>query len=112
MTRANESGAYLGGISTMLIQSDVCPACGKEHTARRAGLLGGKGECPLVVFGTLPALTSAADFDDGPSLTPTELSLSIREIPIPVSAPAPAPARRSSALSVPWPMPSHLEDYL
>ena len=91
----------------MLIQSDVCPACGKEHASRRGLLGGGKGECPLVVFGTFPALTSPSDFEDRVPMMPLELPTPMREVPTSVSI-----TRRPGALSVPWPMPSNLEDYL
>jgi hypothetical protein len=111
MTRANESGAYLGGISTMLIQSDVCAACGKVHASRRLGILGGpKGECPLIVFGTLPALTSRTDFEEARSFAAPQLPardlISLRPA-IPAT-----PARKGGGLTVPWPMPTHVEEYL
>ncbi len=34
MTRKNPESRKLGGIGTMLIQSEVCPACGKVHESR------------------------------------------------------------------------------
>lgn len=111
MTRATESGAYLGGISTMLAQSEGCTACGKVHATRRLGLLGGaKGECPLIVFGTLPALTSRVDFEEARSFAapaaPARDMISLRP-----ALPA-VPARKGAGLTVPWPMPSHVEEYL
>jgi hypothetical protein len=116
MAREAASGAYVGGISAMLAQSDVCASCGRVHPGRAFGLLGAKSECPTVVFGAIPAMTASIDADDLiPS--PPYGSLSRRptsglgEAP-PLPLPIPVPPRKSSGLTVPWPMPSHLEDYL
>jgi hypothetical protein len=116
MAREAESGAYVGGISTMLAQSDVCASCGRIHPGRAFGLLGAKSECPTVVFGSLPALTGSIDADDLiPSSpyagSPRRSPLHLLDAP-PLPLPVPAPARKSHGLTVPWPMPSHLEDYL
>src|ERR1700688_2105854 len=99
MTRMG-SGAYLGGISTMLAQNDVCPSCGQVHEESRFSLrLGQARGCPMVVFGYLPTLTGA--------------NRDTEEMSIPsLIEPAPSVGRRGSVLTVPWPMPSQLEDYL
>ncbi len=114
MARSAESGAYLGGISTMLAQVDVCPSCGRIHPDSRLGsLLPKSHECPLVVFGSMPTLTD-----------PQSESISLRPISVevvggstePMMPPLPQPGghsqRKPTGLSIPWPMPSHLEDYL
>ena len=99
----------------MLIQSDVCPACGKVHAGRRFGFLGAtKNDCPLVVTGSLPSMTRAADLDDPSGLgqpheSPRPHFDSARNEPPLPSSPM---ARKGSVLTVPWPMPSNLEDYL
>ena len=99
----------------MLAQSEVCAGCGKVHAGRRFGFLGAtQGECPLVVFGSLPSLTSPSDFEDSSSDDPMPEFSSLRidytrpEPPLP----SPIAPRKTSMLTVPWPMPSHLEDYL
>jgi hypothetical protein len=110
MTRATEGGTYLGGISTMLIQTDVCPSCGGTHGTKRLGFpLRGNHACPAIVFGSLPILTeqgidTPAEFD-GSELS--ELGAGV----YPGGLPSPRPTeRRSSAMSVPWPMPQ--EEFL
>ena len=113
MTRAAESGGYVGGISTMLAQSDVCSACGKVHPGRRFGLLGAKSECPAVVFGSMPVLTGSIEVDELLPISPYgEARPRPERIRTDPPLPAPLPPRKSSALTVPWPMPSYLEDYL
>ena len=116
MTRAAESGAYLGGIGTMLTQSEVCPSCGRVHAGRRFGFLGStKGECPVVVFGSFPVLAEGSeDFEDPipqpyPERASTRAGLTAEPAP---PLPAPTFVRKASGMNVPWPMPSHLEDYL
>jgi hypothetical protein len=58
MTRADESGAYLGGIGTMLTNNEVCTACGQVHEKRQFTFRhNGNRECPDVVMGSFPVLT-------------------------------------------------------
>jgi hypothetical protein len=113
MARGAENQAYLGGISMMLIQSDVCSACGNVHHSRAMGLVSAsRNACPLAVVGNRPVLTSPADF--GGSSTPPlpQLPFPARDmIPLP-RLPSPASTRKASTLNVPWPMPSHVEEYL
>ena len=101
----------------MLTQSEVCPSCGRVHAGRRFGFLGTtRGECPLVVFGSFPTLAQ----EDGeltsiaepfPERTPVRApAVTAAEAAPPL--PTPTFARRASGMNVPWPMPSHLEDYL
>ena len=115
MSRTTESGAYLGGIGTMLTQSEVCPACGRVHTGRRFGFLGStKGECPLVIVGSLPTVAHAAAAEPdlpAPFPEPARVRVPIEAVSAP-PLPTPPAARKPSGMNVPWPMPSHLEDYL
>ncbi len=113
MTRATESGAYLGGIGTMLTQSDVCPACGRVHADARSILrTGARRECPLVVFGTLPTLARLTDLDL-PSETPSSAALDLEaETDVPAAPRPQLPPKKGPGLTIPWPMPSHLEDFL
>jgi hypothetical protein len=111
MTRAGESGSYLGGISTMLMQTDVCPSCGGTHTSRRLPFSHrSDNDCPAVVFGSLPIVT-----DDGSSEVAdyaseaSELGVGVYPGGLPVPRPM---GRRASAMSVPWPMPGQPEDSL
>jgi hypothetical protein len=112
MTHGTGSGAYLGGISTMLAQSDVCASCGRIHPGRRFGLLGAKSECPAVVHGSMPVLTGSIRADELiPSPPYGEARPRSERLRADPPFPGPIAPRRSSALTVPWPMPSHLEDY-
>ncbi len=115
MSRTAESGAYLGGISTMLTQSEVCPSCGRVHTGRRFGFLGTtKGECPMVVFGSLPTVARASEEESDvptPFPEPARVRVPLEAVSAPPLPTAPV-ARKASGMNVPWPMPSHLEDYL
>ena len=99
----------------MLTQSEVCPSCGRVHAGRRFGFLGStKGECPVVVFGSFPVLTPTVE-EETPLPEPYPERIALRPIlhaePAP-PLPAPTYARKASGMNVPWPMPSHLEDYL
>jgi hypothetical protein len=50
MSAEEASGAYLGGIGTMLEAADVCPSCGKVHTDRQYAFLHrGSGQCPALI---------------------------------------------------------------
>ena len=99
----------------MLAQVDVCPSCGRVHPdSRLASLLPRSKECPLVVFGSMPTMTDPEN--RGRTVGPRPLSVELfagspTEAP-PLPRPSAAPARKPSGLTVPWPMPSHLEEYL
>jgi hypothetical protein len=55
MSRATESGAYLGGIGTMLSQVDTCPSCGRTHPEGSRSSNGRtERNCTRVVVGALP----------------------------------------------------------
>jgi hypothetical protein len=71
MSRTRESGAYLGGIGTMLNEADVCIHCGEMHPVRNFGLSHGeRGHCPKVIMGRFPILIDA---DGGEDLLEEEL---------------------------------------
>ncbi|MCI4335644.1 MAG: hypothetical protein L3K17_00380 [Thermoplasmata archaeon] len=115
MTRTAGSGAYLGGISTMLMQVDVCPSCGHSHQDSRLGsLLPRTRECPLVVFGSIPTVTEGHASRPKPQPFTVELIGDSEPMlpPLPQPTAVSASPRKPSGLAVPWPMPSHLEDYL
>lgn len=97
----------------MLTQSDVCPACGRVHSDARSMLLGGiRRECPLVVFGTLPTLARLSEADLGGEV-PVREALDLEGEAVVTPTPRPElPAKKGPGLTVPWPMPSHLEDFL
>jgi hypothetical protein len=80
MSRTQESGAYLGGIGAMLEVSDVCPSCGMVHSERSFGIHhGGPRECPSVVMGRFPVLSSPQT-----EAVPEEIP-----VPAPLAVPAP-----------------------
>jgi len=114
MARSSESGAYLGGISTMLMQTDTCPACGQVHTdSRLASLIPRARQCPLVVIGSMPTMaTHRGEADGRRAISIDVLGESAAEALPPLPAPMAVPARKPSGLAVPWPMPSHLEEFL
>jgi len=113
MARTSESGAYLGGISTMLMQVDVCPACGRVHNdSRIASLLPRSRECPLVVFGSMPTMAQPKSERAKPQTLSVEILSRTDPLVPPLPEPTRAIARKSTGLTVPWPMPSQLEDYL
>ncbi|GEM_PF-3981038 len=113
MARGNGTQAYLGGISMMLIQSDVCSACGNVHPPRALGLVApSKSACPLAAVGNRPVLTSPADFAGSSTPPLPQLPVPAREMIQLPRLPSPSPARKASTLNVPWPMPTHVEEYL
>ena|SRR5690348_3999677 len=109
MARSSESGAYLGGISTMLMQSDTCPSCGRVHADARLGsLIPRSRQCPLVVTGSLPTMSTPK----GERALTIDFLGEVEPITPPLPTSAVPSGRKPSGLAVPWPMPSHLEDYL
>jgi hypothetical protein len=120
MARTGASGGYLGGIGTMLSQSDVCPSCGQVHPDRQPGFPFGRvRECPNVMAGVIPAALQTTDF----AVAEEEFSVSLFSLesippllpgtakPTPTGRPVPPP-RKPSLLTVPWPMPSTSEEFL
>ena len=99
----------------MLAQVDVCPSCGRIHPDSRLGsLLPKSKECPLVVFGSMPTMTEPRDRSAGPRPLSDEMLGDTPSVmpPLPRPAMGAGAARKPTGLTIPWPMPSHLEDYL
>lgn len=91
MARTERKGAHLGGIGTMLIQSDICPSCGRVHESRLVRYFAGMRP------ENLPTSPLAAP--------PTSVSGAL-----PTVGARPG-ARKPNQLNVPWPMPSGSEGY-
>jgi hypothetical protein len=116
MSRSRESGAYLGGIGTMLGDTRACTVCGGVHETHPYGLQHrGAGQCPLVVADDFAAVS----FVDGrfqideigepePSMPlRTPLPLSIGGIPLP---PRESDSRLGRQMEVPWLPPPDLSE--
>jgi len=111
MSADQESGAYLGGIGTMLEVADVCPACGQVHTDRQYAFLHrGSGQCPTLVQGSYSVVTRP--------FAPVEAHLvpdvpRAREVPVSMGS-LPVPPReentdrRVRTLTMPWLTPPDL----
>ena len=105
MMRLPEANQDLGGIGTMLINADVCAACGEVHSEPRflglPVLLPGVGGCPLVEEEAGPTLSHvAAAAEPSPTFAlpasdtfPEEIVLNSR------------PAR-DAEFAAPWPIPT------
>ncbi len=122
MSRTQASGAYLGGIGTMLGVADVCPSCGETHPEQQFGIShGGPFECPRVVLGSFPVFDET-EIDPVPApVLRAPLARRIREFETPVQVSLgslPAPRREAEieahprSLSVPWLCPPDLGEVL
>jgi hypothetical protein len=111
MSRTQESGAYLGGIGTMLEVADVCLSCGEVHPEQQFGFRhGGAGECPKVIMGRFPVISQpeVPEVLDVP--VPFSAARSIRDYEAPPAVflgSLPAPRRpgsdsRHRGMGVPW----------
>jgi hypothetical protein len=89
MSDEGDAGKPVGGIGTMLMQSDVCPACGKIHDSRLVRYLPAVGK----FFG---ASTSGSQ-----SLPATH----------PAARTARGRGRKPSSLPLSWPLPPTSETY-
>lgn len=107
------SGAYLGGIGSMLEVSDVCPTCGEAHSERQYSILHrGSGRCPRVEEGAY-AVTSQPPVAIDAHLVPQldgeeggEIPISMGSLPFPPREPE--VERRVRTLSLPWLSPPDL----
>ena len=112
MTRAHESGAYLGGIGTMLSVMEVCALCGRAHRSRQTVL--GDSEtrgCPSFVAGPLPIFDSREVFAvpaEEPPARSEEMPVSLASVPTFASG----QSRRSVLPRIPFMVPTDLEGYL
>ncbi len=106
MSAEEASGAYLGGIGTMLEVADVCPSCGRTHNDRQYAFLHrGSGQCPELVRSNYPIVSRPAASAES-HLVPEPLKVVETDIPISMgSLPLPPKdaeiARRSRHLGVP-----------
>jgi hypothetical protein len=116
MSRARESGAYLGGIGTMLGDTRACTVCGGIHETNPYGLQHrGAGQCPLVVKDDFAALSLAdgrLQIDEFPESEPsiplrTPLPLSLGGLPLP---PRDFDSRAARHVEVPWLPPPDLSE--
>jgi hypothetical protein len=114
MARTAGSGAYLGGIGTMLMQTDVCTACGRVHEDRLFRFRAQPAEECRAVLGAIPMIAGLGDAEAG--VAPSALETDEREVEtsyptISYQSPVPVTGRRSG-LSIPWIMPSQSEEFL
>lgn len=97
----------------MLMQVDICPACGQSHqTGRNGSGHPRSADCPLVVFGSMPTVTETSGEKETFRPISVEGFGSSDSLMPPLPDPSPSVARKPTGLAVPWPMPSLLEDYL
>jgi hypothetical protein len=118
MSRSRESGAYLGGIGTMLGDTRACPRCGGIHESHPFGFQHhGAGECPTLKAdefvlvsqpdGRIEETEPAAESPSVPLRTPMPVALG--GIPIPAQSPE---IRAHRGLEVPWLPPPDLGEVL
>jgi hypothetical protein len=113
MSADGESGAYLGGIGTMLEVADVCPSCGRVHSDRQYTFLHrGSGQCPELIRGSYQVVsTPAAAIEahlvpDLPRSREEDVPISMGSLPRPPrDAP---PEHRIRTLTIPWLAPPDL----
>jgi hypothetical protein len=116
MARTAASGAYLSGIGTMLMQTDVCPACGRVHEDRLFRFRAQPSEeCPAVL-GAFPMMAGLGEPEAGGLADDEELPAEEPDyaFPIPAGTVAASPVlnARRSGLSLPWVMPTQSEGFL
>jgi hypothetical protein len=122
MSRTQESGAYLGGIGTMLGVADVCPSCGQTHSDEQFGITHrGPRECPKVVMGSFPVMSQIdlPEFDLEQAVRPSA-ARKIREFETPAHVslgslpimPRIENEPRHRSLAAPWLRPPDLGDIL
>ncbi len=113
MSADHESGAYLGGIGTMLEVADVCPSCGQVHADRQYAFLHrGSGQCPALVRGSYPVVsrpTAAIEahlVPDSPRSRESDVPVSMGSLPLPPRDEN--GERRIRTLAMPWLSPPDL----
>jgi hypothetical protein len=113
MSVEQESGAYLGGIGTMLEVADVCPACGQTHSDRQYAFLHrGSGQCPALIEGKYSVVSRLSPSMEShlgtelPKARGSDVPISLGSLPVP-SRQTPGDLRIRS-LSVPWLRPPDL----
>ncbi len=90
MSAEEASGAYLGGIGTMLGVADVCPSCGRNHSDRQFAFLhNGSGQCPTLVQSSYSIVSrpiapaEAHRIPDTPATPGPEIPVSMGSLPLP-----------------------------
>lgn len=113
MSADHESGAYLGGIGTMLEVADVCPSCGQLHSDRQYAFLHrGSGQCPALVRGSFSVVTRPAApieahlVPDAPKPRDADTPISLGSLPLPRRADVGEHKIRN--LTIPWLTPPDL----
>jgi hypothetical protein len=115
MTHEGEPRSRFGGISAMLAEQDVCPQCGEEHSESFFGLRAARRrECPNVLMGAFPILTPP---EPSRAAAAVHRALGSERGPVPASPSVlpgakPLLGRKSSHLTVPWPMPMETDEFL
>ncbi len=123
MSRTRASGAYLGGIGTMLGVADVCPSCGQTHPEQQFSIShGGPRECPKVIMGSFPVYTEHEPEPISSPLLATRgpAARRIREFETPIQAtpgsipavPPESPELQPKPLGVSWLRPPDLGEVL
>jgi hypothetical protein len=112
MSAEGESGAYLGGIGTMLEVADVCPACGEVHSDRQFAFLHrGSGQCPALVRSNYPVVsrpTAPLESHLVPDPRPREPEMPVSMGSLPLPPREDNGDRRFRTLSMPWLTPPDL----
>jgi hypothetical protein len=118
MSRSRESGAYLGGIGTMLGETRSCTKCGGIHESHPYGFQHhGARECPTVKaddFAVVSLLDGRVEEEDAHVEAPsmplrTPIPVALGGIPFP---PRESDARPHRGLEVPWLPPPDLVEVL
>jgi hypothetical protein len=115
MSRSRESGAYLGGIGTMLGETRACSKCGGVHESHPFGFQHhGARECPTVTSDDFAMVSGSdgeiVDDDPHPADSPsvplrTPIPIALGGLPIP---PRETEPRAHRGLEVPWLAPPDL----
>jgi hypothetical protein len=90
MSADQASGAYLGGIGTMLEAADICPSCGKVHADRQYAFLHrGSGQCPSLIESTYSVVSRPSPAIEAhlvpslPKATESDVPVSMGSLPVP-----------------------------
>ena len=113
MSADQASGAYLGGIGTMLEAADVCPSCGQVHSDRQYAFLHrGSGQCPALVPRNYAVVSRPSApieshlVPDTPRARDADVPVSMGSLPLPPREET--GDRRFRTLSMPWLTPPDL----
>jgi len=98
----------------MLAVQDICAQCGEEHPETLFGFRSGsQRECPNVLMGAFPILTPPEPNRAAAAVHRALGSERGLSLPAPVlSGARPLFGRKSSHVTVPWPMPMETDEFL